>query len=126
MDIITLCFAFLGIALIIFFVRKTKEEFAPLISIAAAIVFFGVIIKLFAPIYEEIRLLCSFAHESAYISTLLKSLGIAGATRLCADICRDCGENAVANKLEAMGKIGIVALSLPFLKSVIEIINGLV
>jgi stage III sporulation protein AD len=125
MDIIKLIIAFLGVAFIIFLVRKTKDEFALPVSIAAAIVFFGVIVTIFEPIYDVLVEISSFGN-SGYVSIMLKSLTIAGATRLCAEICRDLGENAVASKIEVFGKLGMVTLSLPLLKSILEIIQRLV
>lgn len=125
MDIIKLTVAFLGVAFIIFLVRKTKDEFALPVTIAAAIVFFGVVVTIFKPIYDVLIEISSFGNSS-HVSVMLKALAIAGVSRLCAEICRDLGENAIASKIETLGKLGMVTLSLPLLKSILEIIKRLV
>ena len=126
MDIIKLCFAFLGVAFIIFLVRSYNEKFALPTALAASVVFFGYIIVLFTPIYNELKAIASIGINSSYISTMLRALSIAGTTRFVAELCRDCGENGIASKVEVFGKLGIVSLSLPLLRAVIEIINKLV
>ena len=126
MDIIKLCFAFLGIAFLIFLVRRFKEEFAMPAAVGAAVVFFGYVIRFFAPIYDELSAISSFAHDSGYVAIMLKALAVAGVSRFSSEICRDLGENGVAQKVEVLGKLGIISLSLPLLRGVLEIINRLV
>ena len=126
MDIIKLCFAFLGVAFIVFLVRRFKEEFALPAAVGAAIIFFSYVIKLFSPIYDELRAISSIAYDSGYVSIMLKALAVAGVSRFSSEICRDLGENGVAGKVEVLGKLGIISLSLPLLRGVLEIINRLV
>ena len=125
MDIFNTIFAFVGIAFIIFLMRRTKDEFALPAAIAAAVVFFGVVVTLFKPIYDVLLEISSLG-ASGYVSVMTRSLAIAGITRLCAEICRDCGEASIAGKIETIGKLALISLSLPLLKSILEIIQGLV
>ena len=37
------------------------------------------------------------------------------------DICRDCGENAVAGKIEFAAKCAIMLLSLPVIKNILSL-----
>jgi stage III sporulation protein AD len=38
-----------------------------------------------------------------------------------AEICRDCGENTLASRVELAGKAGIVLISLPIIQQLFEI-----
>lgn len=42
------------------------------------------------------------------------------------DICKDAGENAIANKIEMAGKVIIVSLSIPVIASLLDIVAELV
>lgn len=126
MDTVKLCFAFLGVALIVFIVRGLGERLAFLITLAASVVFFGCVIEIFTPIYNDLVDLSKIAVQSSYVSVMLKALGVAGVTRFASEICRDCGESGIASKIEVLGKLGIISLSLPLLRTVIDIINRLV
>ena len=48
-----------------------------------------------------------------YGELMLKGLGIATLCRICADVCRDCGEPTAAAGVESAGKIGMLLLALP-------------
>lgn len=126
MDVAKLCFAFLGVALLIFIVRAINEKYAVIVSFAASMIFFGHVIKLFTPIYDELKAISSLGVDPTYVSIMLKSLFIAGITRFASELCRDCGENGIASKIEVFGKLGIVSLSLPLLRTILDIINDLV
>ncbi len=56
---------------------------------------------------------------SGYWSVMLKALGIALLCRICTDVCRDCGEGAIAGGVETAGKIAILALSLPMIEEIV-------
>lgn len=60
-----------------------------------------------------------------YSEILFKSLGVCYVTQLSSDCCRDCGENALANSAELIGKISVVLISVPLLSACVGIINSL-
>ncbi len=51
------------------------------------------------------------ASVAEYTSLMLRALGIGVICRVCADICRDCGEGTVASAVETAGKLAIILLS---------------
>lgn len=65
------------------------------------------------------------SETSAYIKLMFKVLGIALVTQIVADLCRDCGESALASQTEVAAKIIIVTLILPLFETVVKIISGL-
>ena len=65
------------------------------------------------------------AIPAAYITILLKVLGIALITQFTADMCRDSGESAMASKVEFAGKIIIVGTGLPVIEGFTGLISGM-
>ena len=63
-----------------------------------------------------------------YVSLMLRGLGIVTMGRVCADVCRDCGENTVASAVETCVKLAVLLLALPsvvgILDSVEELLSG--
>lgn len=80
-------------------------------------------------IAEIVKSLNDMASEmsetSAYIKIMFKVLGIALIAQLVSDLCRDCGESALAGQTETAAKILIITLIIPLLEAVISIISGL-
>lgn len=126
MDIITYSFAAVGISMVVIVVRHFREELSPAIAVAATIALGAVLIKLVIPLIEFTKTLAEAYGMGGYLGIMLKALGIAMCSRVCAEICRDCGESAIASKVEIGGKIGILLLSIPLLQQIIKSINSLI
>ena len=126
MDISAFCFAAVGICIIIVVIRQLRSEIAPALVAAAAIVMFAALIKTAMPLYDFVTELAKGYGMEGYLGIMIKALGIALCSRICSEICKDCGENAIAIKVELGGKIGILLLSIPLLQQIIKAISGLV
>ena len=76
---------------------------------------------------EEINKLADRANiPSMYISLIIKLIGIAYIMEFAVSLCKDCGENNIASKLEFGGKIIIMSMSFPILLSIIDAIIGII
>ena len=118
----------IGIAIIstilCLFIKKDRPEFANFIAITAGvIILLSVILKLNF-IVEEINKLADRANM--YISLIIKLIGIAYIMEFAVSLCKDCGENNIASKLEFGGKIIIMSMSFPILLSIIDAIIGII
>lgn len=124
MNILSLC----GIALIAVaaaaVIREIRPSLAPFVTAAAGILLLGYIIFSARPIIEFIKALDTLAYGG--ITVMIKALGIAVGCQLTAEICRDCGEAGTASKVELAGKIGILLLSLPLVRDILQIAGELV
>lgn len=115
----------IGIGLIslvvIIILRQYKPEFALYASMAASVLILALV---FEKLYSIIGLLTSFASKTAintaFIGLLIKITGIAILTEFAVSICKDCGESAIANKIDIGGKIMIVTVSIPVISSLLE------
>jgi len=103
--------------------RKQRPEFALMASIATGIVIFMLMASKLTSIIE---LLGTYADKAeikpAFFTTVLKITGIAYITEFGSDVCRDAGESAVASKIELAGKITIVALAVPVITALLDLI----
>lgn len=126
MDAVTISFAAVGISIIVITVRRLREELAPGLAIAATIALLAVLLRLALPVLDFTKALANSYGMGGYLGIMMKALGIALCSRVCAEICRDCGENSISVKVELGGKIGILLLSLPLLQQIVNSIDGLV
>ncbi len=117
----------IGIALvslvIIIMLKQYKPEFAIYISILT-----GILILLFVAdkLTGIISLLNSIASKAningTFLAILIKITGIAFLSEFAVSICKDSGEGAIASKIEMGSKIIIIAMSIPIISSLLEVI----
>lgn len=109
---------------IITIVKQYKPEFAIYVSLMAGSL---ILILAFDKLADIINLLSNLASRSSingsFITLLLKITGIAILTEFAVSICKDAGENAIANKMDIGGKIMIVAVSVPIISSLLETVT---
>ena len=53
-------------------------------------------------------------------STMLKALGVALISKLCSDVCRDCGEGTIANGVDSVGRMAMIALCIPIISDILD------
>ena len=114
-------------ALIINIVLKNySKEFTFLINIVCTIIIFTLISKDLKGIVDR---LTSISNEISvllpYIKVMLKILGISMIAQLLSDLCRDNGENTLANQTELSEKIIILVTALPLFTTIMDIMIGM-
>lgn len=119
MDIITVCAFSLVSLCVVVLVRQLRQELVPLTVASIGIILLGYLLLSLSPVLSFISDTAKKSGLSGYFSVLVKSLAIALSCQVCAEICRDCGESALASKVELAGKIGIILLSLPILQQLL-------
>jgi stage III sporulation protein AD len=106
--------------------RQWRAELLPFVRIAAVLAFATLLIGTLTPIVGYLRELTEQASiPSEHTSLLLKSLGLALLTQLCGEICRECGENTIADGVELIGKAEILLLSLPLIGEILSLTREL-
>lgn len=117
----------IGIALIaliiIILLKQYKPEFAIYISLLTGVL---ILLLVMDQLSEIISLLQSLATKasinSSFLSLLLKITGIAFLAEFAVSVCKDAGEGAIASKIEIGSKIIIIAMSIPIISSLLEIV----
>ncbi len=99
--------------------KQVKSEFATPLRIGGLVLIFGTVTVGLADVFGQVTLLLEASGIRLYASVMLRALGIALLTRICTDLCRDSGENAVASGAELAGKVAILALCLPLIAEII-------
>lgn len=108
------------------FLRQHNKTVSLILIIFACIAVFLESVSYLTDIIDTLSGMVSGLEEtSAYLKIMFKVLGIALITQIISDLCRDCGESALAGQTEVAAKIFIVALILPLLQAVAKVITGL-
>jgi len=109
--------------LLITLLKSYQPTFAFLILIVTTLFMFYYILE---PLGEIIALIQSlfnrFRLESNYLETVFQIVGIAYLTELGSQLTKDAGLNSIASKIELVGKISILYVSVPVLTAIIETI----
>ncbi len=101
-------------------VRQIRPELSGLVRIAAAVLIFGTLVSPLAERLETVIALLGGSGVEVYAQRMLRVLGIAFLTTICANVCRDSGENTLAGGVELAGKLAIVGLSIPLIEEILE------
>lgn len=105
-------------------VKKDKQEFAMLIILAASLLILGLALSKADDVIIVIRMTEEYlGSNSIYIGILLKMVGITYVAEFSSNLCKDAGFGAVGNQIEFFGKIMIMAVSMPVIKSLLQTIS---
>lgn len=123
MDIVKIIGVGLIALIIIILLKQYKPEFVIYISlIAGAIIIFMVLDKLTGIVDLLTNLSNKAGINNQFLGILLKITGIAFLTEFAVSICNDSGESAIANKIDLGGKIIMIAISIPIISALLELI----
>lgn len=106
--------------------KENKKEYA-----MYSVLIGGTIILLYS--MGTIKTIVDFAkslsvnlkYNNMFITLILKITGIAILTEYAVSICKDSGENAIANKIDFGSKIIVISLSIPIISSTLESLTKL-
>ncbi len=107
-------------------IKSTNKDFGSIVKVVSAAILAGGVIICASPLIEFITDISEGSQINTYLSVMLKALGIAFLTHICASVCRDCGEQTIAGYAELAGKIEMLIISLPLIEDLIKISEDLV
>ncbi len=124
-------FKIIGVGLIVvilnLIVKQYKPEFAILLTALGGMLIFVMLINLFGAVFSSLTEIVNKAGvDTELFGTLIKIIGVGYITEFAANICVDMQNNSVADKILLGGKLVILALSMPILKGVVDLIAELV
>ena len=107
--------------------RAYKPEWAPFLRMAVTVVALGLTVALASTVLDYVTDLAAAtgALEGEGWSLLLKALGVAFLTETAASVCRDSGETGLATWVETAGKLEILLLSFPLIRTVLDTVTRL-
>ena len=107
--------------------KQYSPQIAVVVSVGAGVLLFGYIAASLLPVLQEVLSISLLSEGGAEnIGTLFKCLGVCYVVQLAADSCRDAGQQAIASKVELAGKVTVLALALPMLKTVVSFLDDLI
>ncbi len=116
----------IAVMLAVIFKKGNHEEYSVYISIAACFVIlllYG-IGKLEVILDTISRLQGYIKINKSYIEVLVKIIGITYITEFAASLCKDSGYQAISEQVELVGKLTILAISMPILLALLDTINN--
>ena len=103
--------------------KQYKPEYAIYISIIAGILILFLAMEKLSGIINLLQSISDKTYiNKQFLGILLKITGIAIITEFAVSICSDAGEKAIATKLEIGSKVIIIAMSIPIISSLLELI----
>ncbi len=121
MDILKIIFIGVVGSILSVLVKDYKPELSICVAVITGIVIFAFSARGFLEAFSDIRRIMESAKvDGKYFETVLKVTGIAYITQYGAEICRDCGHNSIAVKVELAGKIGVILLITPVIKAFLQ------
>ena len=106
--------------------KQIKSEYSIFLVTGAAIILFLVVLSQIGTVIETIQKIQKLIYfDDVYINILVKITGISYLTQFAADICKDCGYQSLAGQLQIFGKISVLAVSMPVVMALLEMVNQL-
>lgn len=107
-------------------VKSSKPEFATYIVLATVMIIFAMIVYKLSVVFQFLgSIYDQISYGKNFFPIIIKVLAVAYIADFAAQICRDSGESAIANKVELAGKVMIFYLAVPVMVAVLELINKL-
>jgi len=113
-------------ALILSVIRRGAPGVGAAFAVVVSLVLLSVTLAYIRPVLETLYGLAARAQlDLFYLRTVLKVIGVAYVVEFGAQIAADAQEGALAQNLQLMGKVLILAMAVPVVLSVVDIIIGL-
>lgn len=123
MEIIRIIGIGLVALIIIVLLKQYRPEFAVYISLLTGVLILFFVMDQLTGIVQLIQSVANRSSvNSSFVTLLIKITGIAFLSEFAVSICKDSGESAIASKVELGSKIIIIAMSIPIISNLLEII----
>ena len=123
MDMISVCAFALILLAVILSLKDVRPELTLLLSMAFGIVLF---LQLAEPLSQTVAAFGSIAVQAGLandvLAVVLKIIGISFVCEFASSLCNDAGETAIGTKVEMAGKVLILALAMPMLTGILDVI----
>ena len=114
-------------AILSILLRNSKPEFSMLIPVVVSFTVLACAMPYLIRITEELsRMASSAGINSSYMRIVIKVIGISYLLCITAELCKDAGENAIAAKIELGGKLIILAMAIPIINSLLNLVKEII
>lgn len=127
MEIIKIVGVGIAGSLLAVLLKSQKPELAFLITAATCIsIFLMVKNALFGAVYTLAKLFDNTYIDFEIFNVVLKVLGVSYIASFASEMCKDAGQNSVAQRIEFAGKTVIFVMSVPLMVSLLNMVISLV
>lgn len=114
-------------ALCILLIKKSNQELALTVSIAVTAVICFAAVGMISEVVELVRYAidCTGLSEAVFMP-IIKCTGIAMIVHISTGLCRDAGQSSIASSIEVAGSAAALFTALPLIRSLLNMIGGLI
>ncbi len=105
--------------------KNLKSDYSLFIRIIITLSVFGISIGIFYPVLSYIEEITLNTYIYQFVPIILKALGISFSVQITADICKDAQETSLAQSILFLGQAQILVISIPLIKTLFQICEGL-
>ncbi len=106
--------------------KGVKGEYSVYLAAGAGLVIFFYGISKLETVIETVKQVQAYIKiNHVYINALMKMIGITYIAEFSSGICKDAGYGSLGNQIEIFGKLSILAVSMPILLALMEMIQGI-
>lgn len=115
------------ISILSIFLKQIKSEYAIFCVIIGGVIILGYILGTIADIlgYFEVIMEKTGVSNELFV-TMLKVIGVGYLVEFSASVCRDSGNNSIADKIVLAGKVMIFLLSMPIVETMFNLVLDMV
>lgn len=104
------------------FLKEYRREYAVITGLVTAVIVMSYSVECLISVIKSIRYITEKSGvDIKYFTIVLKVVGVAYVSQFGGELLRDCGEGAVASKVELAGKIFILYLTVPVITSFLNV-----
>jgi stage III sporulation protein AD len=100
--------------------KEYRKDFAIYATLVGGAIILYYVIDYLKNVVDFLDSLSSTGISQDFIILLIKITGISILTEFAVSICKDMGENAIANKVDLGGKLLVISLSIPVISATLS------
>lgn len=110
---------------VILSVGKMSQSIGFAVRVGGAVLIFAILLAVIKGNIEGLEnIIDSYGMaDSSYFSkafsVMLKALGVSLVSKLCSDVCRDCGEGGLASGVDGVGRAVILSMCIPIVSEIL-------
>lgn len=119
---------YIGLGLLLgvlgFLLKELGFRGAPLLGVLGISLLFIFLVSRMGSVLAGLDGIINTAGISELATAALKIIGVGYTTGISADICKEIGEVGIARALESLGKVEILAVSMPYIVRIVGLVTG--
>lgn len=114
------------ISILTILLKGMQSQITPVLVTAGSVILLFTVLNMANNASQTIKnLFDSSELGSETIKAVIKIIGAAYVVEFSSSLCRDMGENSIASKIEAAGRVFIVIMAVPWASALIEAVKNL-